>query len=299
MVKSDLDCLALYSAFTKKELVAFVRNTCTEDEIKNLNVTYQAWNEAREQFQLIQDEEKGIADNCEIKDIDSHLIDAIMNHRMIKNSYGNEDYELKMVNLDQVVIEQRELILNYTNRLENEISFPPNEKQLLKFCLTPEKRVARPKAKKGDSSTYYFSSPSKEFRFLGGHLKEEVTIDDIEKTGIGGLPTHAVILFLGYPSFCMSGYKVGGRVIMNNGTHRAYTLASNGVKKVPMLLINRTRSDFPEKLQGLKKDYLLLNPRPIMLKDYLNNSLTRQFKQKETRMIVKVNWNTGKLNIEL
>jgi len=290
----EFTCISLFSSFTKKRLISFINNTCTQTEIDNISLAYKNWLNASQIFHQIEKEEKGIADNCQISDIKSHLIDAIQSNPMIKNTFSNETIDYKMVDIENVIVTQTEVVLDYVEELEKEISKSPSEEELLKFCLIPEKKVARPKVKKKDSKTYYFSSPSRDFRFLGGYHRSDPSREEILQLKIGGMATNAITLFFGYGSFCMWAFQIDGRIILDNGFHRAYTLYKNGIKKIPMLLIKRSESEFPEQITEFKKDYLLHHPRPILMKDFLNDDLIREFKQKETRTILKVSWDTDK-----
>jgi len=296
---TELNCLALYGSFTKKSLIAYIKNNCIEEELEELTTTYRLWLDASNKFLALQESEKNIADNCEISEVESPIVTAMQNHPMIKYSFSNEEIEFKMVDIDNAIVTQNDLILDYVDKLEAEVPNPPSEEALLKFCLTPEKKVHRPKARRKDTNSYLFSSPSREFRFLGGFLKKEITKDDLDAIKVGGFPTHAIMLVVGYGVFSMSAYQVDGRIILNNGFHRAYALRRKGIKKIPMILIKRSRSDFPEQLRQYKKDYLLNEPRPVLMKDFFNHDLVREFKHKPTTTILNLKWETDRVVMDL
>jgi len=296
---NTLNCLAVYGSFTKKSLIAYIKNNCIESELEDLSTTYRKWIDASHYFKAIQKTEEGVADDCEISEVKSLMVTALFNHPMIKYSFSNEEIEFKMVDIDNMIVTQSDLILDYVDKLEAEIPNPPSEESLLKYCLTPEKKVHRPKAKRKDTHSYLFSSPSKDFRFLGGFLKKQLTKDDLDAIKVGGFPTHAIMLVVGYGVFSMSAYQVGGRIIFNNGFHRAYALRKKGVKKIPMIIIHRTKSDFPEQLREFKKDYLLNDPRPVLMKDFFNDDLVREFKHKPTTTIINLKWESDRVIMDL
>lgn len=295
---TEFNCISLYASFTKKRLISFIRETCTQKEIDNMSLAYEKWLVASENFHQIQEKEKGIADNCQTSEIESHLIDAIQNHPMIKYSFSNEVIDFKMVDIENVIATQTEVVLDFVDELTRELVMPPSDEKLLKFCLVPEKKVPKPKMKRKDAKTYYFSSPSRDFRFLGGFLRRELSREELLDTKVGGFATNAITLFVGYGSFCMTAFQVGNRIILENGFHRAYTLEKHGVKKIPMLLIKRSESEFPDQLREFKKDYLLHHPRPILMKDFLNNDLIKEFSQKETRTTLKLSWDSDRVILD-
>jgi len=296
-----LSYLTLYAAYSKKQVSDLIRNKCIDEEINNGGEILQSWQDATESLRQIEKQESGVADNCKIFDIKSGLIEAIRQNPSIKNTFSNDVLDFGMVDIDNVIAPQRDVQMDYVEQLTKKIPKNPSEDELLKFCLIPEQQVPKPKPTKKDSSSWYFSSPSSDFRFLSGHLKKEITREDVESTKVGGFPTHAFVLFVGYGVGCMNGISVNGRVILKNGFHRAYALRKKGIKKIPLLLkkIGNVDLDFPSEIQGLKKDYLLKQPRPILVKDFFNEDLVRVFKRKKNTTILNIKWNSEKTSIDL
>ena len=206
-----------------------------------------------------------------------------------------------MVEIDNIIAPQREVLLEYVDQLTNNIPKNPSEEDLLKFCLIPEQQVPKPKPTRKSSKSWSFSSPSHDFRYLGSFLKKEINRDDVESTKVGGFPTHAIMLFMGYGVGCMNAFSVNGRVILHNGFHRAYALRKMGIKRIPLLLskIGNADLDFPSDVRGLKKDYLLKHPRPILIKDFFNDDLVRVFKRKNTTMIINIKCDSDTFSVDL
>ena len=296
-----LTYLYLYAAYTKKKVASLVKNKCISEESAQLKETMQSWEEATESLREIEEQESGIADNCETFDISSGLIEAIKLNPAITNTFSKDVIEFKMVEVDKLIAVQRQVLLDYADELVKKIPRNPSEDDLLKFCLIPEQHAPLPKPTRVGSDTLYFTSPSGDFRFLGGYLKKELTEEDIKITKVGGFPTHAIMLFVGYGAPSMNAYSVNGRVILTNGFHRAYALRKKGIKKIPLLIkkIGNADLEFPSNIQGLKKDYLLNHPRPILLKDFFNEDLVREFKKKQTTNVLNVRWASGKVSIDL
>ncbi len=299
--ESYLSYLYLYAAYTKKRVSELVKNKCIDEEYANSGEIFQSWQDATESLRQIEKDESGAADNCEISEINSGLIDAIQHNPTIKNTFSGQVLDFGMVEIDNMIAHQRQMLLDYVDVLTKKIPKNPSENELLKYCLIPEQQVPKPKYTRKSSNSWYFSSPSRDFRFLGGHVKKELTREDVESTKVGGFPTHAIMLFVGYGVGCMSATCANGRVILTNGFHRAYALRKKGIKKIPLLLkkIGNADLDFPSEIQGLKKDYLLKHPRPIMIKDFFNADLVRTFKRKQTTTILNIKCDSDKVNIDL
>jgi len=298
---SYLSYLNLYAAYSKKHVSNLIKNKCIDEEINNSGEILQSWLDATESLRQIEKQENGAADNCEISEINSGLIEAIRQNPSIKNTFSSDVLDFGMVEIDNIIAPQRDVLLDYVDELTKKIPKNPSEDELLKFCLIPEQQVPKPKPTRKDSSSFYFSTPSHDFRFLGGFLKKEITKEDVDSTKVGGFPTHAIVLFVGYGVGCMNAISVNGRVILNNGFHRAYALRKKGITKVPLLLkkIGNADLDFPNDVHGLKKDYLLKHSRPILVKDFFNDDLVRVFKRKKNTTLVNIKWNSDKTSIDL
>jgi len=299
--QSFLTYLYLYAAYTKKNVASLVKNKCISEEYALLGETLKSWEEATESLREIEKQESGIADNCETFDINSGLIEGIRLNPAVTNTFSKHVLEFKMVEIDNVIAPQRHVLLDYVDQLTKKIPKNPSEDDLLKFCLIPEQLAPFPKPTSVGSKSMYFTTPSGDFRFLGGFLKKELTEEDIKITKVGGFPTHAITLFVGYGAGCMNAFSVNGRVILSNGFHRAYALRKKGIKKIPLLLkkIGNADLEFPDNIQGLNKDYLLKHPRPILVKDFFNDALVRDFKRTQTTNVLKVKWDSDKVSIDL
>lgn len=299
--QSFLTYLYLYAAYTKKNVLSLVKNKCIAEESALLAETLRSWEEATESLRKLETQESGIADNCETFDISSGLIEGIKLNPAITNTFSKHVLEFKMVEIDKLISIQRQVLLDYVDNLTKKIPKNPSEDDLLKFCLIPEQHAPFPKPTRMSSDSLYFTSPSRDLRFLGGFTKKDFTEEDVKITKVGGFPTHAIMLFVGYGPACMHAYSVNGRLILSNGFHRAYTLRRKGIKKIPLLLkkIGNADLEFPDDIQGLKKDYLLKHPRPILIKDFFNDDLVKEFKRIPVTTVLNVKWESDKVSIDL
>ena len=299
--QSFLSYLYLYAAYTKKQVSDLVKNKCIDEEYSNFTEIIQSWQEATESLREIEKEESGAANKCETFDISSGLIEAIKLNPAITNTFSKHVLDFRMVEIDNLIAVQRNVLLDYVDQLTKKIPKNPSEDDLLKFCLIPEQQVPLPKPTRKSSRSWYFTSPSHDFRFLGGFLKKELTKEDIQFPKVGGFPTHAIMLFVGYGAGCMNAFSVNGRLILSNGFHRAYALRRKGIKKIPILIkkIGNADLELPDEVKGLKKDYLLKHPRPILMKDFFNDNLVRSFKRKQATTVLNINWNSDKVSIDL
>jgi hypothetical protein len=136
-------------------------------------------------------------------------------------------------------------------------------------------------------NVFTFISPSNDFRFLDSPLLKITNIKNYDFSG----PVSAIVgLTVGYGSNMLNAFSINNRLILNNGSHRAYALFDLGIKYAPCTIQKVTR---PEELELLSVpevqtniDRYINNPRPPILKDYFDPLLRKIVKvQKKNRMV--------------
>jgi len=285
--------LYLYGAMSQPEITSLVRGQCIQGDIDNLGTTISNWRNATKLFRQIEQREQGIADNNPPHDIASNpKLAKIEQDPLFKNTFANYPIELKMVEIDNMVAPQRNVSLDYVENITQRIPESPSLDDLIDICLSPKQNVPKPKSLQQSPNMLSFSSPSVDFRFLGGYLKSQLTDDDLKYTTIGGLPVTAITMFVGYGAGSVNVYSANNRLVLNNGFHRVFALRKRGITKIPVVVqhVGNVDLEFPPALLGLSKDYLLKNSRPVLVKDFFVDDLTTVFKKKKTVRNVRVNW---------
>jgi hypothetical protein len=129
-------------------------------------------------------------------------------------------------------------------------------------------------------------SPSNDIRYLKTMPLEAHHIEGYPHPGalVG-----VVGLAVGFGSNFLNAVHADNRLILNNGSHRAYTLREMGFTHVPCVVQHLSTRDELDVLaaSAIRRhpDFFLKGPRPSMLKDYFNPKLHkvvpvhRQFKQ--------------------
>jgi hypothetical protein len=111
-------------------------------------------------------------------------------------------------------------------------------------------------------------------RFLGTMKLQAGNITDYPPPGnLAGV----VGLAVGFGSNFLNAIYAENRLILNNGSHRAYALRKMGVTHVPCIVqhvSSREKLDVVAASEVMDKpDYYLKHPRPSMLRDYFNPKL--------------------------
>jgi hypothetical protein len=121
-----------------------------------------------------------------------------------------------------------------------------------------------------------FVSPSNDLRFLKAMT--------LEPRHIRGYPHPGALvgvvgLAVGFGSNFLNALRVENRLILNNGSHRAYTLRDMGFTHVPCIVQHVSTRDELDVIAASAirndPDVYLKHARPSMLKDYFNPKLRK------------------------
>jgi hypothetical protein len=235
------------------------------------------WRKAASMIDGLTISEAGVADRRQPADLPEGLRAAAqryLDHPAVAASYALVPATVGIIALPEVVVFQRQINLSYAGQLQKMIGdWSPDDERLLKFCLAIDQPTPPIKRFQAADSTFIFQSASSDARFLGSAL-----IDASQVTGHipAGLPQSAVVLLIGYGMNALSVVSANGRLILQNGSHRAYALMAAGITSVPAVIQHAVRDDelqimAPKVLQD--KQLYLHSPRPPILKDYFSEPL--------------------------
>jgi len=283
--------LYLYGAMSQQEITQIVKGQCIPEDIANLGNIITNWRNATSKFRELESQEQGIVDNNSPLDIEPNpKLVEIQNNPLFQNTFSASPIEFKMVEVDRLIATQRSVSLRYIDEITKRIPNEPSLDELIDLCLSPKQEVPIPKSLQQSPNMISFSSPSVDLRFLGGHLKDKITEDDLKYTPVGGLPVAVISLFVGYGGGSINVLYANNRLVLNNGFHRVYALRKKGITKIPVVIqkIGNADLEFPPAILGLTRDYLLKHTRPVLVKDFFVDELTTIFRKKNTVRSVRV-----------
>jgi hypothetical protein len=285
-----------YGVATLAEVTGMIRSQCTDEEVGNLDTIVTEWREASRRFQELVQRESGLPETIAITEVDDSTqseLREIASDTLFRKSFSLLPFEFKMVEIGKLVAPQRLVNLDYVGQLKSALPKDPSHLELVKFCLKQSQAPPVPKMMQLAQNAFAFSSPSQDFRFLGGYPKP-LDRGDVEASTGGGLPVAAITLLLGYGASTCNAFRVGSRLVLNNGFHRMFALESMGVKNAPILVqrVENPDLEFPAQVAGLPKDYLLENPRPVLMRDFVDTALIRTIHVKPRMMNIQIAWNS-------
>jgi len=209
---------------------------------------------------------------------------------MFRKSFAIVPARIMMVELAPLAIFQKTINLTYVGQLEARLAADMTPAQLFEACLAPRDppRVA---CAWPAMDAIQLSSCSNDLRFL-----EAMPLNDdlIGRLPLGGRAVSAIALVMGFGSNFINAVRVGNRLVLNNGSHRAYALLKLGYTRVPCVVQEVTRSEeLPIVLGNVPQpvlQQLLTSPRPPMVRDLLNEALTTIISMPLEKRVVTVQW---------
>jgi hypothetical protein len=271
------ETLHLIGRPTLKRFLRFVRSHAVKPPDEG--TLTDEWEAAYNFVRTLEKEEAGAADNPEIKKLEvttknEALLTQFLKDPLVRNNFNTMPSEVAFVELDRLVVYQNHIDLTYVRLLERELGPSPSEEQIFRTALLHDHPRPAVKWSRVQGNTFVFISPSNDLRFLGTMSLKAGNITDYTPPGdLAGVVGIAV----GFGSNFLNAICAENRLILTNGSHRAYTLRKLGVTHVPCII---QHVSLREKLEVVaasevvdNPDYYLKHPRPSLLKDYFNPKL--------------------------
>ena len=263
---------------TLKQFLRFVKDNAIHPASSGDLV--EEWQAANRVVRALEKEETGLADNPLIEPVDpgEQLLLEFLKEPLVKHSFNTVPTQVAYVELDRLVVYQHHIDLTYTRLLERELGPSPTEEQIFRTALLHDHPQTDVKWARVQGNRFVFMSRSNDLRFLSAMKLHAQNIVDYPHPGdLAGV----VGLAVGFGSNFLNAIYAENRLILNNGSHRAYALRKLGVTHVPCIIQHASSRDKLDVLAASevmdRPDYYLKHPRPSMLKDYFNPKLYKVF----------------------
>jgi hypothetical protein len=278
------------------EFLGFVRTMAVQGQTANQGQLAEEWRRANDHVLQLEKSEAGIADNPTIQPLPeelSGLKQQVLADPIFSRTSQFVPTDLAMVELDKLVVHQKFINLGFVNELKASLGAHPALETVCRLALCLDRNQPQVEVMQTSFNVYTFISPSNDFRFL-----EAVLLDpsQIQSLATAGRAIAVLGLVVGYGSNYLSAVQIENRLVLNNGSHRAYAMRDLGLTHAPCLVERVSRRDELE-LTGLlavqqNPDRYLKDPRPPLLKDYFDPRLTKVVPVQRKNRLVKVSFGT-------
>jgi hypothetical protein len=255
------------------EYIGFVSNQTVAGDQADQQALSAQWRAANDHVKALSRAESGVADNALVAEIDptlKGLCDQVTSDEYFKKSFAIVPATLGLVELDRLVVFQKFINQTFANSLAERLGPDPKAEEIFRFCLPFDHPTPVVRSGRVAQNAFIFHSPSNDFRFLDATL---LSPNQISGHKTNGPPSAYLAIVVGFGSNYMNAVNADGRLVLNNGSHRAYALRSLGVTHAPCVIQHVSRREELELIVPAlhdKPDQYLVEPRPSLLKDYFD-----------------------------
>lgn len=245
--------------------------------------------------------EPDAADDADLRPLHTSLrplADKVEADPVFRRAFADATWEIIVVDLAQMVASQKLVSLKHIRRLQGQLGTSPSAEDVFRFCLPTERTPPDHRASRITDDEFAFASDSNDLRFLDAVLLRPDQIRGYQAEGpVAGI----VALVVGFGSNFLTALAVNGRLVLNNGHHRACALYDLGIREVPCVV--QTIAS-PEELEvhapravRRRPDFYLTEARPPLLKDYFHATLGRTVRMGLTSKQVRVEYKIEELDM--
>lgn len=205
---------------------------------------------------------------------------------------------IALVELDRLVVSQKTIHLAHVRRLRDRLGPDPTPEQIFRLCLPADHPPIGYRVGRAGPDSVVFVSDSDDLRF-----QESVVLAPDQVAGYRPFgPVAGVVgLVVGFGSGYLNAVSCEGRLVLNNGYHRAYALRELGVSHAPAVVQQVSRADEVGAAGGaaFRRDpeYYLRSPRPPVLKDYFDPELRKVVRLVPTARHVRIRFTVEEVDL--
>jgi hypothetical protein len=281
----------MYGAVTQIELKNFLEIQSVDSESRKQEIRT-AWQAAVATFEELRRAEAGVPETIATRPLSAEHAGAAETLRAdasFANTFSNYPCSFEEVEIDKLVASQRSVHVEYVDYLTARYNEGP--RNLFDFCLSPAQDVPPISIGRTAANAFTLSSENPGLRFLG--VTEEPYHPGMMQTETpGGQAVRVIMLALGFGFATANVYRIGQRMILNNGFHRLYALRRLGITHAPVVVqqITHPEVELPPAITELPREHLVENPRPGLMKDFFDDRLTCLVTQRGFIKAVHVGW---------
>ena len=261
------------------EYMGFIEAMTVDGQNADRGALANEWRTANDHILELEKQEKGYADNPVIAQVPGSLQASrqnILNNPMFQKAFGLVPADIGIVELDRLVVYQKHINLDYVRTIEARLAKSSSEEAVFRLCLPFDEPTAAVQARRLPNGGFIFVSSSNDLRVMEAVMLEPAQVVGYQPRG----PVAGVVgVVVGFTVNCLSAVHAENRLILHNGSHRAFALREMGLTHAPCLIQSVSRRDELPVVIGdpvaKEPDLYLKADRPPLLKDYFDPKLRK------------------------
>lgn len=274
------------------EFILYMKSTVCAADAADERDAARLWRAAHAHVRLLCEREAGSAEIATLNPLPASIMalaEEELRSPMLLRSVPAVPWQWSFVELDRLVVYQKFVNLAYARELAQRLSANPTDAELFQFALGKDQRKTPVHLAELADNSFVFSSASTDLRCLDLVALDPATVQGFVASGHAA----AVIgVFVGLGVNLLIALRIRDRLVLANGTHRAYALRSRGITHAPFLILDVTREEDFElaAMAELKQNAsrYLTAPRPPLFKDYFDPMLAHRVRVPRRKLTVKV-----------
>lgn len=240
-----------------------------------------AWAQANDYYDVLGEREAGVADrlaHAPLPPALAPLAEVLMTRPHYRESFDMLPTRVAMVELGRLVVCQNHVNHDYVAQLKLALGNRPSPEELFRFCLPLDDCRTPVEVREDGSRRYTFRSCSTDLRLHETLLLRPGQLQHYRPSGtIAGV----VGVVVGYGSNFLNALEDddNGRMILNNGYHRACALLELGIEHAPCIVQTVSRRDeldiAARPIVAKDPGYFFNGARPPLLRDFADPRIAR------------------------
>jgi hypothetical protein len=250
------------------------------------------WQEASAYLHELRLVEGRSPDNSKLDPLPSDVLEAAetaLRDPVATRCFGFLPRHWSLIDLDQLVIWQKYIDCDFADSLSTRLTGKMGSEELLRIATGQYFEQPEVQIMPLGGNYFSFSSSSSDLRVLGAASLDPQNVQGYQPFG----RTSAVLgVFIGYGVNYMLAVHMSNRLLLTNGTHRAYALRALGITHVPCVVIDVSRPedldlvDLPGPNEQI--EWFFTTERPPLLRDFFDERLYKEITVPPTNHLVRV-----------
>ena len=295
------DHVLLIGRMTLREYLTFMTTEPVGAKTADRGALAAEWRAAHDQLAKLRRAEEDWADDVRPQPLPAALeplAAEVAADPIFRTAFAVLPTRVALVELDRLVVTQKTIHLAHVRRLRDRLGADPTPEQIFRLCLPTNPVPIDYRMGRVGSDSVVFVCNSDDLRF-----QESVVFTPSQVTGYQPFgPIAGVVgLVVGFGSGYLNVVSCEGRLVLNNGYHRAYALRELGVSHVPAVVQQVRRADEVGAAGGTafrrNPDFYLKSPRPPVLMDYFDPGLRKVVQLVPTARHVRVRFTIEEVDL--